>query len=181
MQEGLLSSREATQYLRERHGLKYSHLSLANMRMEGTGPIYENAFSIAQRTLMRGLRAGSGGALQPANIAAASRPHRGNHDIKRKRAPRWRSGARGRETTRIKPTKYVRRRNRTRGWGLFFYRRQSLACAHCRRGARRVVICGPQRWAASRRFVPKQATCARLFGAANCQRQLRAISCLTCT
>lgn len=43
MQNGLLSPREATQYLRENHGLKYSHLSLANMRMEGTGPIYQKA------------------------------------------------------------------------------------------------------------------------------------------
>lgn len=54
MQDGLLSPREATQYLRERHGLKYSHLSLANMRMEGTGPIYEkDSASIRGRIFYR--------------------------------------------------------------------------------------------------------------------------------
>lgn len=43
MQSGRLNPQMTAQYLLESHGLKYARRTLANMRAEGTGPIYEKA------------------------------------------------------------------------------------------------------------------------------------------
>lgn len=54
MLDGLLSPRKTAQYIWEKHGLKYAPGTLANMRMEGTGPIYEkDSASIRGRIFYR--------------------------------------------------------------------------------------------------------------------------------